>query len=616
MTPKVILAHGAESAERLAQAYGSAPIQKWIAVDAYAQEVFTARDIPFADESAYLGGDPARLKEIGWTAYRWSVEWFRNLPGIGSAGPEALSIRSFNYYFLSVLCAFQLLDSIAAKEGKCVLATPRFPHPSDEADLRFENNPTPVPLLLERIKGRWPFEVDFLEMPARPQKAPASFDFGDRLPRLLNRFRNAKILFSGNPSLLAPVRRRLQKDYGRACATVRPFTLASFGAAADRSVFFVPSQRQAPRRSLWDETGAYAAFKKNKTFEWQGADLLPAVWDTISAFMNWERSGLTELYEGMRRTLKDAAPDFLIVDEDVVETNRALTAAAKSLGIKTLVVSHGLPGAPFGFVPLVADHFAAWGPNMREAMEGWSVEAERLLVTGCPKYDTLAISPAQKISRSDLCRDYGWDAQKPIVLVVPGGFPRNPYERLDGCGSTSSEMFRTADFFLRAARAMPSVQFIFKFRAGHHSERIFDRLAEKRGGRPANLRLLQEGFASDYMPIADLIFNNCSSACLEAVLLKRPVVNMNFAFHDDVFPFAAHGLGASVRTYEELKNILQRLEAGSLPLADWVRSQEGLVEAFLLSRDGGAAGRVAAFVERRLNGGRPVGETSRMAPHA
>ena len=112
--------------------------------------------------------------------------------------------------------------------------------------------------------------------------------------------------------------------------------------------------------------------------------------------------------------------------------------------------------------------------------------------------------------------------------------------------------------------------------------------------------MVRSGLAVDLINISDVVFNSCSSACLEAVILKKPVVNMNFSFHPDVFPFVEYGLGTSVRTFEEALKLCRDLEEGLLPLEDWVASQEKLIAPFVFSRDGRSSERIASFINRNL----------------
>ena len=144
------------------------------------------------------------------------------------------------------------------------------------------------------------------------------------------------------------------------------------------------------------------------------------------------------------------------------------------------------------------------------------------------------------------------------------------------------------------------MNFVFKVTPGLRNDDFFQRLAGKYGRLSSNIKLVRSGLAVDLMNISDVVFNNCSSACLEAIILNKPVVNMNFSFHPDVFPFVEYGLGASVKTFEEALKLCLDLGDGLLPLEDWVASQENLIAPFVFSRDGRSSERIASFINRNL----------------
>ncbi|MEX2558900.1 MAG: hypothetical protein WD403_03250, partial [Pirellulales bacterium] len=66
---------------------------------------------------------------------------------------------------------------------------------------------------------------------------------------------------------------------------------------------------------------------------------------------------------------------------------RAAIAFARSHGIKSVVVQHGAPCVRFGFAPLHADMFCAWGESSRRQLEAWQVPPERIVVTGASAMD-------------------------------------------------------------------------------------------------------------------------------------------------------------------------------------------------------------------------------------
>ena len=238
---------------------------------------------------------------------------------------------------------------------------------------------------------------------------------------------------------------------------------------------------------------------------------------------------------------------------------------------------------------------------MKSIFLRWGIGSDKIIVTGCPKYDTLNLSTGIPQEKKDsFCKEFKWSTEKPIALVITGGLSQDIFIRFAGEGSTSSEMLRTADYFLRIAQKVANVNFVFKVKAGLLADDFFQRLAGKYDELSSNIKLVRSGLAVNLINISDVVFNSGSSACLEAIILKRPVVNMNFSFHPDAFPFAEYGLGASVRTYEEALKLCQDFGGGLLPLEDWVASQENLVSPFVFSRDGKSSERVASFISRNL----------------
>ncbi len=238
---------------------------------------------------------------------------------------------------------------------------------------------------------------------------------------------------------------------------------------------------------------------------------------------------------------------------------------------------------------------------MKSTFQRWGMSSDKIIVTGCPKYDKLNIITRIPVEQKySFCEKYKWSMEKPIAFVVMGVLTQDVFVRFAGDGSTSSEILRTTDYFLRIAQKVTNVNFVLKVTPGLRSDDLFQRLADKYDGLSSNIKLVRRGLAVNLMNISDVVFNSCSSACLEATILKKPVVNMNFSFHPDVFPFVEYGLGTSVRTFEEALKLCRDLGDGLLPLQDWVATQENLVSPFVFSRDSRSSERIASFINGNL----------------
>ena len=608
----IILVQGPGSAQYLIQQYGTMKVKRWIVCNAYSGGMFVEKGIPFVDESFYFDNGMKQINEIKAFAHRLSVEWFKDIsmvyPINSGISPELLCSRSFNYYFLSVLNAFYFLERIHQKEGSVRLVTTRFETEEENKGFSFLNNESIVPTLLDNLNERWGFKCSYSYIQQENNHSVEKFPWFSSLmikmfSSITHIFRRDKILFSGNQFLLMPVVRELKRKYGVSSLQIREISrMRQIASLAKRYSLIMPGL-YCYQKKLFDfnEAETWNTFREKKTFCFKDIDFLPFFWNKIREFLKWEARRMVEMCHDISRVLDQVRPEYVFVDEDAIPFNRALVIAARKRDIKTLVISHGLPGTQLGFAPLQADNIAVWGEYMGSIFQRWGISSDKIVVTGCPKYDKLNIPTIMpEVQKGSFCKEFKWSTEKPIALVITGGLPQDTFIRFAGEGSTSSEMLRTSDYFLRIAQKVPNVNFVFKVKPGLRSDDFFQRLANKYDGLSSNIKLVRSGLAVDLINISDVVFNSGSSACLEAIILKRPVVNMNFSFHPDPFPFAEYGLGASVRTYEETLKLCQDLGDGLLPLEDWVAFQENIIFPFVFSRDGKSSERVASFISSSL----------------
>ncbi|HDY86643.1 MAG TPA: hypothetical protein ENH82_00835 [bacterium] len=88
----------------------------------------------------------------------------------------------------------------------------------------------------------------------------------------------------------------------------------------------------------------------------------------------------------LQRRFKDVVLDYLpkidgdvlFVPEDVSPGKRALVKKAMAQGVTTVVIQHGIPQSPSGFVPLYADYFFCWREDWLKFMS-WGIPKERLI---------------------------------------------------------------------------------------------------------------------------------------------------------------------------------------------------------------------------------------------
>ncbi len=608
----IILVDGLQSAQFLVDNFKNTKAKKWIVCDARAGQILGEHAIAYDGYDFYFQDAKEALIEAERTAYRLSLEWFSQLNSTASPDtdfrPEMAFTLPFFYFALVILRAFNFLEQIQRKEGGSLLWATRsfFPKEMRES-FRWQKNESPVPALLEACNKSWGFDLRLFDIPSHGY-VERGIHFSGSLTKLASSFtqatRKGKILFSGNPFLLGPIEQELRERYGMNCLRVRQILKAKELALICNPRWVLvenPAYAQKPS-DVFNEAACLAELRKSNVFFINGTDFLPVFWGKIRNFYRWEAPHAVALYRRIKRLLERLQPEYVIVDEDWLEFNRILVYVASTLEIKTLIVQHGLTGTAPGFVPLTADHIAVWGAQSYGMLESYGLSAERMVVTGCPKYDRLCnFKEDPAFTKRVLCRNFGWDPAKPLVLVTPDNFRPNGFERCESLNSTADEVLKTAIYFFRIASLVPNINIIFKFHGGVMDSEVYDRLEKNLGGLPDNFKWFTQGLAHEILNGCDLLFNSISSAGLEAALLKKPVVDMNYSARPDIYSFRAHGLNEMVTTFEETLKVCQGLAAGKLPLARWINSQECLVETVLFSRDGRAAQRVGNFIKKRMD---------------
>jgi len=475
-----------------------------------------------------------------------------------------------------------------------------------EEPLRWPAEDSPIPALLDHFCAKSLCEAVFFDIPVAAPKTQSSFFLDtacavlSAATRIFKWPKTCRVLFYGNPALLGPVAEKLKVQGFAPMRRVRRITrVKELGLLFSLDWHLTRSHRPSAPEPF-NEKLFYETFQKKGTFLVEGEDLLPVVWPKVRNFYRFQAGPLRRAYREVRALLERTKPGYLVVEEDAVEFGKMLTLGAKSLGIKSLVVQHGLPGDPLGFMPMQADHMAVWGETSRQVFERWGMEPSRIVVTGCPKYDSWeSLGGGAKGARERLCRRFGWAAEKPIVLITPDILRGNAFERFEGVNPDAFEVLDIAKYFISIAKDVPGANFIYKFHGGSWDEPFYNKLAERLGGLPPNFKWMVGGVALDFMSGCDLLFNDVSSAGLEAVLLRRPLAGFNFSSQPDFYPLKAYGLEPVAHRLEEARDICLRLAEKTLPAERWIAEQEKLIQPYVFSRDGRSAERVANFIRKR-----------------
>ena len=132
--------------------------------------------------------------------------------------------------------------------------------------------------------------------------------------------------------------------------------------------------------------------------------------------------------EAFRHKLSDLQPQFVVMASDQHKYGVLSVWAAEDAGISTMVIQHGLPVHPIGYLPVRATIVACMGSSSRSWFQDRGTPPARLSVTGSPRMPTLEAFriPPGPVSRL-------------LVALNPG---KHLYQRqmLDACVHLASVM--------------------------------------------------------------------------------------------------------------------------------------------------------------------------------
>lgn len=399
-----------------------------------------------------------------------------------------------------------------------------------------------------------------------------------------------------------PLRREIEKQ--RACSSKRPIVYAPFHG--DRLATTLELLVRRGQCTVWIGSGngrqSDSPASRIVPHGCVDRDLVRRIQQLIEFWM--KESGL-ELLEKDRRNLhaqigillwnharvhvqlKAVRPDLLLVHADNHPPHQLYVFAARQLGIRTLVVQHGLDCEIAALDEAYADVIAVWGLHRKERYEALSQHRARYVVTGNPEFDRR--HRASRLARGGaywlwVTRPHGSDK-----CYLPSRWPD------EGCLILKA--------LLAALAESPVKKLLIK---PHPYDTI--NLYREMLDAPEHKKVVKRvsivgGDIWKFLPEAETVISEDSTAGLEAMLAGKPVVHVHFADSPPAMPFAEWGGAYPAVDASSLGVALRKIESmNESELAAMEAGQRRTLEALAGPDDGSAAQRVASLVDELAAG--------------
>lgn len=198
--------------------------------------------------------------------------------------------------------------------------------------------------------------------------------------------------------------------------------------------------------------------------------------------------------EAVDRFLSLVRPRAVAIASDQHRIGRVTVDVARGHGIPTLVLQHGLPQAPIGFLPVVADKIATWSAESSAWFEDHRTPEDRLEVTGNPRLDLLSTvaSPTNTMI---------------LVALSP---------------TAESTNLGVVEGAIAALALLPDAQIVVKLHPGQSDWTAIEQLVAKAGDRRIAVRRHEPLYP--LLAATSVTLVHRSSVAVESLAARRPVI--------------------------------------------------------------------------------------------
>ena len=328
-----------------------------------------------------------------------------------------------------------------------------------------------------------------------------------------------------------------------------------------------------------------------------GVNLAPAVgrWmaGRLQAYGRRQTRAVREINAHFRRV----CPHRIVLSEDATAFARAAVSVGRRHGATSFVVQHGVPGCRFGFAPLEADHFLAWGQSSKDQLVDWGISPAQIHVTGSPQHnciprrqlsitagaDAPATKPATRVlwgkaSRAtgvlrslaaaeptgagtiEAARELivssfkGSPVKSPKILLLATTVPRDSrpdFVAIHFNRQTYAQMLR---FSLASVAKIEGAELEIKLHPRAPSDPIMKSVLAEFKSLP--ISMVRKGPLETCVSRCDCVLSCFSTAGVEAATVGVPVIQLLPHGSADVMPHDRWGLIGSARSENELDRLL------------------------------------------------------------
>ena len=293
--------------------------------------------------------------------------------------------------------------------------------------------------------------------------------------------------------------------------------------------------------------------------------------------------------------LEVVKPKILILRDSIRVWEYSLAAAAENLRIPNLVIQHGLETLKDVYSQQTADSMAFWGGAWMEWYKSAGSDVSKSKVTGSPLHDEIYDKRHGRIERyKSILEGLGANPEKPTIIYLGNCIKYHPLYSVHFIPDLSLFSLKLT---LNAFKEFEDVQLIIKLHP-YYNRNLYPSYSKEISGFP-NVFVLKNADIPDLFSGSTAVISELfSTAIMDAIILKKPVIFYNFAKKDRMIPLRKRGVGIEVKNLGELKSAIRDILSprGEKKVSFLSKDSESFIKDYAYSVDGQSSKRVKDFI--------------------
>lgn len=307
------------------------------------------------------------------------------------------------------------------------------------------------------------------------------------------------------------------------------------------------------------------------------------------------RNSVRKIYHFFR----SVKPKIVILRDSVRTEECALTLTAKRLNIHTLIIQHGLETIKNIYSKQNADSIAFWGTSHAKWFKSFGTDISKSKITGNPFHDSIYRGSYGRIERYKIIlRNINADPKKPTMVYLGNAIRYYPSNSVYVRPDLSLYSLRIT---VNAFRKFKDAQLLVKLHPYYTRGKYFT-LFKEIASQFSNVFILENTNIPDlFIGSKAVITELFSTAALDAVIMRKPVIFYNFLKTEQFVPFEKRGVALGIRRPDELGITIEKMLYNKDKIFFREENVDNFIRDYAHKIDGQSSSRVKKFIRELMS---------------